>query len=40
MQPQTAGATLLRISGPKLGQPGGHYLLTAEAVIEGEPSCA
>ncbi|MFD4904090.1 hypothetical protein [Kitasatospora purpeofusca] len=35
-----AGATLLRISGPRVGQPGGHYLLTAEAAIEGEPSCA
>ncbi|MFD9064502.1 hypothetical protein ACFVZ3_23615 [Kitasatospora purpeofusca] len=35
-----AGATLLRISGPKLGRPNGRYLLTAEAAIEGEPSCA
>ncbi|MFD8320176.1 hypothetical protein [Kitasatospora purpeofusca] len=35
-----AGATLLRISGPKLGQSNGRYLLTAEAAIEGEPSCA
>ncbi|MFF7588740.1 hypothetical protein ACFZCK_14765 [Kitasatospora purpeofusca] len=35
-----AGATLLRISGPRVGQPGGRYLLTAEAAIEGEPSCA